>query len=344
MTLHRFETEIYNEILLEAERRKAADLKLLVMCKDLGNTATMSAIQEAIGRHYISEIPLMEKHRSVNPYNVFCQKERARVNAEKLAVENSFTETSSVDDSFVSLTPSVLSERYKSQTEDDMEVLEEMVSNVQAGKGYENLLRSGMTKAKVRTTFINYITAMHRFHGTETAVIFGSGKSWDSVAVGENVEKADLQRWRKEVRILVNPISMAQKARNTAAALEQSKEIKEVKDAIKAKLNAQCGTSYNVLHWNKMVKAETLGAVVPLLKFIVVKNWPLDHFNFLEIKKAHNIRKIKGSLDCLEFRLTRHFNSRLAMLTSDVPSATISEPSVEASTEPSGMAVDNVNE
>ncbi|KAI7889828.1 uncharacterized protein EV154DRAFT_513003 [Mucor mucedo] len=212
MTFHTFESIIYKEILLETERRKAADLKLLVMCKNLGNTATMNTIQEAIGRHYISEIPVMEKHRSVNPYNVFCQQEKTRANAEKLAVENSFTETSSVEDSLVSLTPRILSERYKSQTEDDMETLGEMTSSVEAGKGYENLLRSGMTKTKIRSTLMNYITAMHRFHDTETAVIFGSGKSWSSIAVGENVEKADLQRWRKEVRMLVNPISMAQKS------------------------------------------------------------------------------------------------------------------------------------
>ncbi|KAG2191506.1 hypothetical protein INT47_005120 [Mucor saturninus] len=333
------------------------------MCKNLGNTATISIIQEAIGKHYISEIPLLEKHRAVNSYNVFCQQERARVNAEKLAVENSFTETSSVDDSFVSLTPRILSERYKSQTEEDMEVLKEMVSSAEEGKGCESALKSGLTNPMIRKTFMNYLTAMHHFHDMETAVIFGSGKSWGSIAVGENIEKAVLQRWKKEVRMLVNPVIIEDKkgkcklenkaTRNTAAAKEQTRQITEVKDAIRTLLNAQCGTSYNVLHWSKMVKAETLGAVVPLLKLSVVKNWPLDHFDVLEIKKARNIRKIKASLSCLEFRLTRHFNSRLAMLISDVPSATTStepsdvtssEPSVVTSTEQSDMAVDNVNE
>ncbi|KAI7891584.1 uncharacterized protein EV154DRAFT_507254 [Mucor mucedo] len=70
------------------------------------------------------------------------------------------------------------------------------------------ILSEGYQKLrKIWETLTGFLKALYRFHGTEFIGIFGKKKTWNDVCYGENVRGMDLGRWKKEVRLYVNPKS-----------------------------------------------------------------------------------------------------------------------------------------
>ncbi|KAI7896002.1 uncharacterized protein EV154DRAFT_493141 [Mucor mucedo] len=314
MTNPTFETHIHNEILLKSEQCRLANLELLDASRVENDDASLDENRAAIARHDVSAVPVIEKPRNINAYNAFCQQEKTKI------LKNTTEEVPAVP-----LASQILFKRYKNLTEGEHETLATTVQEMNNGSEVQTSKNTDLILARMKSTLKKFLAIMNAYDGTESAMGFGRNRPWKAIAVGENVEKMDLKKWRKEIKQNLNPGFNAKKARIVAASLVHSKRIAAVKESIKKLIYDQCGTTHAVVPWKKMVRVEDIGTFTKNNKCLVVKNWPIDNFIPKEIKKAHNLTLIESNLCRLEFEL-------------------ISIPDQSTFTEPTDMLVDNDNE
>ncbi|KAI7878531.1 uncharacterized protein EV154DRAFT_576422, partial [Mucor mucedo] len=165
-----FTTYSYNRILLEAERRKNFDLEMLIECNEYDENFTLDDVKAAVGKHYAQLIPEVENPRALSKYNVFCHLQKTA----PLEPNHEGTEA-------VTLTSQYLSEKYRNQTEAELEILEAHTQELEKGKLMGTYVKSGLAKSKVESTLVSFMRAMNTFNKFEFACIYGQGESWYDV-------------------------------------------------------------------------------------------------------------------------------------------------------------------
>ncbi|KAI7872225.1 uncharacterized protein EV154DRAFT_529296 [Mucor mucedo] len=183
----------YTRIRAEADRRKAEDMDLWLECRQDDPMITLEEVKALIGRYHNQDVTLPERPRGISKYNVYCQQEKEKL----LGGESGSTY----------LTPKILSEGYQKLSDAEHAELEATVMTMEKRNEMENLINTGLSRREVWETLMSFLKALNRFHGTEFIGIFGKKKTWNHVCCGVNVSEMDLGRWKKEVRLYVNPKS-----------------------------------------------------------------------------------------------------------------------------------------
>ncbi|KAI7866488.1 uncharacterized protein EV154DRAFT_154761 [Mucor mucedo] len=168
-------------------------MDLWLECRQDDPTITLEEVKALIGRYHNQDVILPERSRGISKYNVYCQQEKEKI----LGGESGSTY----------LTPKILSEGYQKLSDAEHLELNAAVRTSEQKNQMEQLINTGLTSREIWETLTGFLKALYRFHGTEFIGIFGKKKTWNDVCYGENVRGMDLGRWKKEVRLYVNPKS-----------------------------------------------------------------------------------------------------------------------------------------
>ncbi|KAI7892289.1 uncharacterized protein EV154DRAFT_562494 [Mucor mucedo] len=251
---------------------------MLIECKEYDKNFTLDDIKTAVGKHYAQPIP------------------------ETAPLEPNHEGTEAV-----TLTSQYLSEKYRNQTEAELEILEAHTQELEKGKVLGTCVKSGLTKSKVESTLVSYMRAMNTFNKFEFACIYGQGGSWYDVCAGENVEKLDMKKWKKEVMSFASLPPPVKKATPVSVAAHVQR-VTTVKNALKSLINDQCRTSYENVPWKDLVRGEDLDELlrveaIDTSRRIVVDGWPLTDFELRNFLLRGNLTRVERSYNQLRFRM-----------------------------------------
>ncbi|KAI7887933.1 uncharacterized protein EV154DRAFT_484577 [Mucor mucedo] len=298
------------DLLLEKDRHSENLIRQL---------STLDDIKAALGKRHDEGLPVPDRPRAINRFNVFCQQEKEKsIEKETLVQLASFDKDTGIgeiagEQTVASgLTTQILVAKYRNLTEIEAETLDAKVVSLSNIRRMESRVNSGLTVRESLAIFRIYIDTLNSLYGYEVACVFGRAKSWRILSVGENVGSMDLERWKKEAYLHVNPKPF-EKVPIHPSVVIFNQRVSQAKEALRNSINEQCQTTRDTVPWKHMVKIEDLRGKVLTGNNVIVENCPLDNCDHKSFMKRANFVKVEANLSQLKFKLPRHYDREFDM-------------------------------